>query len=189
MRQQQSWTNAHLKRWGRGFSKNTGMSHLCVCPQAQEGRANSAECIGALPEEIHFTSGGTESDHWIIKSSALADTEKRATLVSAFEHHAILRPSAAIGRLGYPVAYIWPPDEGYITPGTSENSISNSTRLVSIMFTNNEIGSIQPIQKLCQKAHSQGALSHTDAVQAVGHIEINVHDLGVDFLTGLCAQA
>lgn len=67
-------------------------------------RASIAECIGALPEEIYFTSGGTESDNWIIKSSALADTEKRATLVSAFEHQAILRSSAAIERLGYPVA-------------------------------------------------------------------------------------
>lgn len=148
-----------------------------------EARASIAECIGALPEEIYFTSGGTESDNWVIKSLALSDTEKRATIVSAFEHHAILRSSAAIERLGYPVSYMWPSDEGYITPGTLENYISNSTRLVSIMFANNEIGSIQPIQELCKTAHFHGALFHTDAVQAVGHIEINVHDLGVDFLS------
>lgn len=148
-----------------------------------EARASIAECIGALPEEIYFTSGGTESDNWVIKSSALSDTGKRATIVSTFEHHAILRSCAAIERLGYPVAYVWPSDEGYITPDTLEKYITNDTRLVSIMFANNEIGSIQPIQELCQKAHSQGTLFHTDAVQAVGHIEINVHDLGVDFLS------
>lgn len=148
-----------------------------------DARSTIAECIGAFPEEIHFTSGGTESDNWIIKSSALSDTGKRATIVSTFEHHAILRSCAAIERLGYPVAYVWPSDEGYITPDTLEKYITNDTRLVSIMFANNEIGSIQPIQELCKTAHSHGALFHTDAVQAVGHIEINAHELGVDFLS------
>lgn len=148
-----------------------------------DARSTIAECIGAFSEEIHFTSGGTESDNWIIKNSALSDTGKRATIVSTFEHHAILRSCAAIERLGYPVAYVWPSDEGYITPDTLEKYITNDTRLVSIMFSNNEIGSIQPIQELCKTAHSHGALFHTDAVQAVGHIEINAHELGVDFLS------
>ena len=148
-----------------------------------DARATIAECIGALPEEIYFTSGGTESDNWVIKSSAFSDPEKRATITSAFEHHAILRSCAAIKRFGYPVAYMRPSDEGYITPEILEKYITGNTRLVSVMFANNEIGSIQPIRKLCEVAHAHGATFHTDAVQAVGHIGINVHELGVDFLS------
>lgn len=148
-----------------------------------DAKAAIAECIGAAPEEIYFTSGGTESDNWVIKSSAFSDSEKRATITSAFEHHAILRSCAAIERLGYPVAYMWPSEEGYITPEILEKYITDNTRLVSVMFANNEIGSIQPVRELCEAAHAHGALFHTDAVQVVGHIKINVHDIGVDFLS------
>lgn len=148
-----------------------------------DARATIAESIGALPEEIYFTSGGTESDNWVIKSSALSDPEKQATITSAFEHHAVLHSCAAIENLGYPVAYMRPSDEGYITPEILEKYITDNTRLVSVMFANNEIGSIQPIRELCKVAHAHGALFHTDAVQAVGHIGINVHELGVDFLS------
>ncbi len=148
-----------------------------------DARATIAECIGAAPEEIYFTSGGTESDNWVIKSSAFSDPEKRATITSAFEHHAILRSCAAIERLGNPVAYMWPSKEGYITPEILEKYITDNTRLVSVMFANNEIGSIQPVRELCETAHAHGALFHTDAVQVVGHIKINVHDIGVDFLS------
>ena len=148
-----------------------------------DARTMVAECIGAFPEEIYFTSGGTESDNWVIKSSAFFDPEKKATITSAFEHHAVLHSCAAIERLGYPVAYIWPSEEGYITPESMEESIKDNTRLVSVMLANNEIGSIQPISKLCKATHAHGALFHTDAVQAVGHIKIDVHELGVDFLS------
>lgn len=148
-----------------------------------EARAIIAECIGALPDEIYFTSGGTESDNWVIKGSAFSDPEKRATITSAFEHHAILHSCAAIERLGYPVAYMWPSGEGYITPEILAKYIAESTRLISVMFVNNEIGSIQPIRELCEMAHAHGALFHTDAVQSVGHIKINVHELGIDFLS------
>lgn len=148
-----------------------------------DARATIAECIGALPEEIFFTSGGTESDNWVIKSSAFFDSEKRATITSAFEHHAILHSCTAIERLGYPVAYMQPSYEGYITPEILKKYITDNTRLVSVMLANNEIGSIQPVQKLCEVAHTHGALFHTDAVQAIGHIEINIHKIGVDFLS------
>jgi len=148
-----------------------------------DARATIAECIGALPEEIFFTSGGTESDNWVIKSSAISDPEKRAMITSAFEHHAVLHSCAAIERLGYPVAYLWPSNDGYITPEILERCITDRTRLVSVMFANNEIGSIQPIRDLCNVAHSHGAFFHTDAVQAVGHIKIDVHELGIDFMS------
>ena len=148
-----------------------------------EARATIAACINALPEEIFFTSGGTESDNWVIKGSAFSDPAHRATITSAFEHHAILRSCAAIERLGYPVAYLSPTPDGQITPENLASVITDKTRLVSIMFANNEIGSIQPIKELCAVAHAHGALFHTDAVQAVGHVKIDVKDLGVDMLS------
>lgn len=148
-----------------------------------EARATIAACINALPEEIFFTSGGTESDNWAIKGSALSDPDHRATITSAFEHHAVLRSCEAIERLGYPVAYLSPTPDGQITPKNLESVITDSTRLVSIMYANNEIGSIQPIKELCAVAHSHGALFHTDAVQAVGHVKIDVKDLGIDMLS------
>lgn len=148
-----------------------------------DARATIAECIGALPEEVYFTSGGTESDNWVIKSSAFSDLKKRATITSAFEHHAVLHSCVAIERLGYPVAYMQPSNVGYITPEILKQYITDNTRLVSVMFANNEIGSIQPIRELCEVAHAHGAMFHTDAVQAVGHIGINVHELVVDFLS------
>lgn len=148
-----------------------------------DARATIAECIGALPEEIYFTSGGTESDNWAIKGSALTDPDHRATITSAFEHHAVLRSCSTIERLGYPVAYLRPMPDGYISPASLESTITDNTRLVSVMFANNELGSIQPIKELCRVAHSHGALFHTDAVQAVGHIKIDVKELGIDMLS------
>ena len=148
-----------------------------------DARATIAECIGALPEEIYFTSGGTESDNWVIKSSAFSDSKKQVMITSAFEHHGILHSCSTIEHFGYPVVYMSPSNEGYITPENLEKHITENTRLVSIIFANNELGSIQPIQELCKVAHAHGALFHTDAVQAVGHIKINVHELGVDFLS------
>lgn len=148
-----------------------------------EARATIAECIGASPEEIYFTSGGTESDNWVIKSSAFSDLGKRTMITSAFEHHAVLHSCTAIQRLGFPVTYISPSNAGYITPALLEENITDCTRLVSVMFANNEIGTIQPIRRLCEIAHAHGALFHTDAVQAVGHVKINVQELGIDFLS------
>ena len=148
-----------------------------------EARLTIAECINAVPEEIFFTSCGTESDNWAIKGSSYLNREHRATITSAFEHHAVLHACSAIERQGYPVAYISPDKEGIISPVTLERYITDETYLVSVMFANNEIGSVQPIQNLCAVAHMHGALFHTDAVQAVGHVAIDVRDLGVDMLS------
>lgn len=148
-----------------------------------EARATIAECIGALQEEIFFTSGGTESDNWAIKGFAFADADKRPIVTSAIEHHAVLHACAAIERLGYPVAYLWPDTDGAIFPDTLENVITNRTGLVSVMFSNNEIGTIEPVKELARVAHKHGAVFHTDAVQAVGHMKIDVQDLDVDMLS------
>lgn len=148
-----------------------------------EAREDIATCIGAKPEEVFFTSGGTESDNWAIKGTALARSREGALLTSAFEHHAVLRSSEAIEIQRYPVAYMWPSKEGYITPEILNRYISDETQMVSVMMVNNELGTIQPIQELCRIAHDHNTIFHTDAVQAVGHIPIDVNKLGVDLLS------
>lgn len=149
----------------------------------QDARETIASCIGAAPEEIFFTSGGTESDNWAIKGSALLNARKHATITSAFEHHAVLHPCEVIERCGYPVTYMWPTREGYVTAEVLKEYITSQTFLASVMFANNEIGTVQPIKELCAIAHENGSLFHTDAVQAIGHIPVDVHDLGVDMLS------
>lgn len=149
----------------------------------KQAREEIAACIGAQPEEIYFTSGGTESDNWAIKGTAYANSTKFEIITSSFEHHAILHTCKAIERSGYPVLYVNPTNEGYIDSEELAAMLTEKTGLVSIMLANNELGTIQPVKELCKIAHSHGALFHTDAVQAVGHIPVNVNDLGVDLLS------
>ena len=149
----------------------------------KSARATIAKCINADPEEIYFTSGGTESDNWAIKSTAFIYGDNRATITSQIEHHAVLHACHAVERMGFPVAYLPVDSQGVVQPDTLSEHLSNSTKLVSVMFANNEIGTIQPIKELCDMAHSKGALFHTDAVQAVGHISIDVKELNIDMLS------
>lgn len=149
----------------------------------KESRETIAKCIGAAPEEIFFTSGGTESDNWAIKGSAFSDTDKRVTLTSTIEHHAILRACEDIERLGYPVAYLPVDSTGILPVDVLSECITDRTRLVSVMLANNEIGSVQDVATLARVAHSHGAIFHTDAVQAVGHLMIDVNTQGVDMLS------
>lgn len=149
----------------------------------KNSRETIARCIGAEPEEIFFTSGGTESNNWAIKGTAFSGSTKHSFITSVIEHHAILRPCADIESMGYPVSYLPVDCTGTVDVGTLSEYINSDTRLVSIMTANNEIGSIQDISALAAIAHSCGAIFHTDAVQAVGHIEIDVNLLGVDMLS------
>ncbi len=148
-----------------------------------EARETIAACINARPEEIFFTSGGTESDNWAIKGSALLNHDRKATITSSIEHHAVLRACASIERMGYPVAYVKPDATGIISPEALKAIITDNTNLVSMMLANNEIGSVEPIEELSAIAHSHGALVHTDAVQAIGHIPVDVQKLGVDMMS------
>lgn len=141
-----------------------------------------AECIGAEPNEIYFTSGGTESDNWAIKG-LISYSDVKGILTSEIEHHAVLNACAAVEKFGVSVSYITPEKDGVITPKILSNNITNKTDLVSVMLANNEIGTIEPIAELVELTHSYGALFHTDAVQAVGHIPIDVDKLGVDMLS------
>lgn len=149
----------------------------------KSARATIAKCINAEPEEIYFTSGGTESDNWAIKSIASVFGDYRATITSQIEHHAILHACRAVERMGFPVVYLPVDSQGVVWPDVLSEYIDDSTKLVSIMYANNEIGTIQPIKELCKLAHSKGALFHTDAVQAVGHIPVDVKELNVDLLS------
>lgn len=149
----------------------------------KEARAIIAQCINAEPEEIYFTSGGTESDNWAIKGVTFTDPEKHAIITSQIEHHAVLRACEDIEKLGHPVVYLPVTKEGVVTTESLNSMITTSTLLVSVMYANNEIGTIEPIKELCEIAHRNGALFHTDAVQAVGHVHIDVKALGVDMLS------
>ena len=149
----------------------------------KQARETIADCIHALPEEIYFTSGGTESDNWAIKGSALVDADQCAIITSSIEHHAVLHSCSALERMGYPISYLRVTEDGIITPQELERNIPDKIRLVSIMLANNEIGSIQPITQLSAIAHAHHAIFHTDAVQAVGHIKVDMRELGIDMLS------
>lgn len=149
----------------------------------KDARVTIANCIGADPDEIYFTSGGTESDNWVIKGVSSVNVDKKPIITTAFEHHAVLNACRSVERLGYPVCYIMPDMTGHILPDTLSSVITSNTMLVSVMMANNELGTIQDIASLSSIAHSHGALFHSDAVQAVGHIQVNVKKLGVDFLS------
>ena len=146
-------------------------------------RAEIADCIHALPEEIYFTSGGTESDNWAIKGTASLSGRRTEIIASAIEHHAVLRTCEALKRVGVPVSVLNADGEGVVQPQALSTVIGRQTRLVTVMFANNEVGTIQPIETLCEIAHANGALFHTDAVQAVGHLPADVRRLGVDLLS------
>ena len=147
-------------------------------------RETIASCINAEPDEIYFTSCGTESDNWALKGTMLVRHDVRALITSQVEHHAILHSAATIEKLGYPVKFLPVDVTGTVLPEFLANTIKNNdAKLVSVMFANNEVGSVQPIENLAQIAHEHGALFHTDAVQAVGHLPINVKKLGVDMLS------
>lgn len=149
-----------------------------------EARQTIASAIGAKPQEIFFTSGGTESDNWAIKGNAFRYLgQKKRIITSAIEHHAVLNTCTWLEHLGFDVDYLPVDSKGCVNPDDLLRAISDDTILVSIMMANNEIGTIEPIQELAQIAHSRHIPFHTDAVQAVGHIPIDVNNLGIDFLS------
>ena len=148
----------------------------------QEARETIAACINANSEEIFFTSGGTESDNWALKG--IVSTKTNAEIItSAIEHHAILNTCAFLEKKGIKIHYLPVNSSGAVLPEALIETIGENTTLVSVMYANNEIGTIQPIKELTGIAHKNGALFHTDAVQAVGHVPIDVKALDVDLLS------
>lgn len=147
----------------------------------RQARSTIADCIGALPEEIYFTSGGTESDNWAVKGIMMGSQE--SIITSQIEHHAVLHACKALEQLGTKVRYLSVDKACVVQPEVLKEKMAQNTKLVSIMLANNEVGSVQPIAELSRIAHERRAYFHTDAVQAVGHIEIDVNCLGIDMLS------
>lgn len=149
-----------------------------------EARANVAALINARTEDIYFTGGGSESDNWALKATAEAyESKGKHIITSRIEHHAILHTCAYLEQKGYEVTYLDVDEDGKISLEELEKAIRPDTILISIMSANNEIGTIQPIKEIGKIAHDHGVLFHTDAVQAFGHIPIDVEEMNIDMLS------
>ena len=149
-----------------------------------EARRTVADALGAKKGEIYFTGGGSESDNWALKATAFANKEKgKHIITSKIEHHAILHTCQFLEQNGFEVTYLDVDENGLVQPEKLEQAIREDTILVSIMFANNEIGTIQPIAELAEITHKHGALFHTDAVQAFCHVPIDVNELEIDMLS------
>lgn len=151
----------------------------------EDARRTIALCLGAKPTEIFFTSGGSESDNWAIKGVAhkLLKKGKNHIITSKFEHHAVLHTVQALEKEGFSVTYLDVHEDGIVRVDELEAAITEKTALVSIMFANNEIGTIQPIREIGEVCRKHKVLFHSDAVQAVGNISIDVNELNVDLLS------
>lgn len=151
---------------------------------AEQARREIASFLGARPEEIYFTGGGTESDNWAIKATAYALREKGKHIITTkIEHHAVLHTCAFLEQMGFEVTSLAPDESGIVHPDMLESAIRPDTILISVMAANNEIGTIQPLREIGAIARSKGILFHTDAVQAYGHIPIDVEECHIDMLS------
>jgi cysteine desulfurase len=153
--------------------------------QAMEtARENVAKLLGARPDEIVFTSGGSEADNMALKGVALANEAKgKHIITSAIEHHAVLETAHFLEKRGFRVTYLPVDKYGTVDPQAVSDAISDDTILVSIMHANNEVGTIQPVAQIGAIAKQRGVLFHTDAVQTVGHVPINLKAMNVDLLS------
>ena len=148
-----------------------------------QSREVIAAAIHADPGEIFFTSGGTESDNWALKGTMFQYDRGKGIITSAIEHHAILNSCAALERMGYAVDVLPVDQEGLVHAEALQSMMTDNTVMASVMLANNEIGTIEPVAKLAESAHQAGVLLHTDAVQAIGHIPVDVKALNVDMLS------
>ena len=160
--------------------KTTGNSKKAV----EDSRKTIADFLGAKTEEIYFTGGGSESDNWALKATADAYGNKgKHIITSKIEHHAILHTCEYLEKKGFEVTYLDVDENGFVNPADVEKAIRPDTILISIMTANNEIGTIEPIAEIGKIAKEHGVLFHTDAVQAFGHIPMNVDEMNIDMLS------
>lgn len=147
-------------------------------------REQVATALGAETSEIYFTAGGSESDNWAIKGVARANKNKGNHIItSKIEHHAVLHTCKALEKEGFEVTYLDVDEYGRISLEQLENAITDKTILITIMFANNEIGTIEPVEKIGEIAHKHGVYFHCDAVQAVGHVPVDVEKMHIDMLS------
>lgn len=151
----------------------------------EDAREIIADSIGAAKSnEIYFTGGGSESDNWALKSAAFGLKDKGNHIITTkIEHHAILNTCAYLEKNGFEVTYLDVDSEGFVSLEDIENAITDKTILISVMFANNEIGTIEPVREIGEIAHKHGILFHTDAVQAMCHVPINVTEMNIDLLS------
>ena len=150
----------------------------------EDSRKTIADFLGARTEEIYFTGGGSESDNWALKATADAYGNKgKHIITSKIEHHAILHTCEYLEKKGFEVTYLDVDENGFVNPDDVEKAIRPDTILISIMTANNEIGTIEPIAEIGKIAKEHGVLFHTDAVQAFGHIPMNVDEMNIDMLS------
>ena len=150
-----------------------------------EAREKCARALGAQPDEIYFTSGGTESDNMALRSAALSGRRagRNRIVATVIEHPAVLNTCRALEKQGFEVRYIGADQEGFIDMAQARELIDENTAAVSVMAANNEVGTIQPIKEIAELCRSRGAVFHTDAVQAAGHIPLDVEKIGCDMLS------
>lgn len=150
-----------------------------------KSRQEIASCLGAQSNEIYFTSGGTEADNWAITNCAKlgAKKNKKHIISTTFEHHAVLHTLKKLESEGFEVTYLDVHSDGYIRISELEKAIREDTILVTIMYANNEVGTIQPIKEIGALCKQKGVIFHTDAVQAVGHVNIDVKEQNIDMLS------
>lgn len=153
--------------------------------EVEKSRQTVAEILGANPSEIFFTSGGTESDNWAIRGVAFAQFRKGKNhiITSKIEHHAVLHTVKELEKEGFEATYLDVDKNGFVSPEDVKAAITEKTALVTVMYANNEIGTIQKISEIGKVCHEKGVIFHTDAVQAVGHLEINVKEQNIDLLS------
>lgn len=175
-------TPCFQQTWGNPSSLHSkGRDAKDALDDARERIANVFNCKA---DEIYFTSCGTESNNWAIKGAAKKmRAEGRTHIVtSKIEHHAVLNTCEALEKEGFSITYVGVDSDGIVDLEELRNSVTDKTALVAIMYANNEVGTIQPIEEICEIAHSKGALMFTDAVQAVGNVKIDLSKLSVDML-------
>lgn len=166
---------------------NADSQHACGRETAKavaDARETIARIINCAPNELYFTGSGTEADNWALKGAALARKNRgNHVIISAIEHHAILNSADWLEKEGFVVTKLPVDKTGLVSVEDLKNAITDKTILVSVMYANNEVGTIQPIKELAQVAHEHGALFHSDCVQAVPYLKIDVKDLGLDLMT------
>ena len=150
-----------------------------------DARVRIARCLGCLPKEIYFTSGGSEADNQaILSAAAIGKRQGKMHIIStAFEHHAVLHTLKKLEKEGFDITLLDVGEKGIVSPAQVEKAIRPDTALVTVMYANNEIGTIQPIREIGAVCRQNGVLFHTDAVQAAGHLPINVKDDQIDMLS------
>ena len=178
--------NAMIPWFSQGYGNPSSLYQIARESRAvvEDARAKVAAAIGAQPDEIYFTSGGTESDNWAIKGIASANLKKGNHIItSAIEHHAVLHTCEYLEKQGFSVTYLPVDGNGQVRIDDLKAAITDETILITIMFANNEIGTIQPIQEIGEVCREKGVFFHTDAVQAIGNVPIQVATMKIDLLS------